>query len=480
MIITVAFDVKNYVEVMESWPIKKGDITFFIEREKDVLKTVCVSFSDVALNHAPKIENSENDGTIPKINIRGAGYAALARENVMNWQAIVSGQQIVDLDYDNYELRFSPENVDEESAIHIRSFKTNADKALNSACDFEQIGRAFCAPLISDDRIESTSHYREGRIAYSARRYVDSYNNMFLFLETRYCDGKTKTTQQIELLLKEPVFCDSLQHTFTEFTKERAQPGRVKFDLFKASDEIRDKIKTLVVLRGNLRHHSLKSPSRWDPNKQDKYESAARFLGAVVGHIVITESLNDIYASENLKAFRELSVNAGFETKVRLDTRRLDKKRTLSLNMSYPTTVISSKLCANIIQKAIKACENDAQLADTVSFYGSDNKSGLEVLSLDFDIWAYTPDRSIKLDKPSTLIECEFEHFLEGIITSAKFSVPFAGEQLTVADVWNLLTFSFDHIERRDPTTRIMKLKLTINDRTRPVVTYRVGSQVRN
>ena len=28
MMITVVFDVKNHVEVMEGWPIKAGDMTF--------------------------------------------------------------------------------------------------------------------------------------------------------------------------------------------------------------------------------------------------------------------------------------------------------------------------------------------------------------------------------------------------------------------------------------------------------------------
>ncbi|MES3048079.1 hypothetical protein [Sphingomonas faeni] len=480
MIITVAFEVKNYVNVMECWPIKKGDITFFLEREDDVLKRVCIAFSGVGIEHAPSFEESSTEGEAPLINIRGAGYAALARKNIMNWQAVVSGQQIDNLDYDNYELRFNAENIDEDSIIHIKSFKTNSDKALNSTCDFEQIGRAFCVGPIADDRIESTSHYREGRIAFEAHRFVDSYNNMFLFLETRYCDGKTKTAQQVELLLKEPIFCESLRHTLVEFVNERTRPGEKKFDFLKITDGIRDQIKTLVMVRGSLRHHSLKSPFRWDPNKQDEYESAARFLGAVVGHIVITESLADIYAPETLKSFREISISTGFETKIRLDTRRLDKKRTLSLNMSYPTTVISSRLCATVLRNAIKACANDGQLADTVRFEGTNTKSGLDVTSLEFGIWAYTPDRSIALDKPSTLIECEFEHFREGIITKANFTVPFNGNKLTIPDVWELVTFSFDHIERREPATRIMKLRLIMNDSTMSLVTYRVGSQVRN
>ncbi|MGY4399195.1 hypothetical protein ACVWZA_004408 [Sphingomonas sp. UYAg733] len=162
MIVTVAFDVKNHVEVMEGWPIKTGEMTFFLEREANVLKRVCLAFSGVDMAHAPNVQPASSEAAHPHITINGGGYVVLARRNIMNWQAVVSGIQIVDLDYDNYELRFHGENVDEDAKIHIKSFRSNYDLSLNHECDFEQIGRAFCVGKISDDRIESTSHFREG------------------------------------------------------------------------------------------------------------------------------------------------------------------------------------------------------------------------------------------------------------------------------------------------------------------------------
>lgn len=480
MIITVAFDVKNHVEVMEGWPIKTGDMTFFLERKKDVLKRVCLAFSNVAIEHAPSFTPASSEREHPHLEIGGGGYAALARKSIMNWQAVISGQQIVDLDYDNYELRFHAESIDEESRIHVKSFKSNSDKSLNSACDFEQIGRAFCVSPISDDRIESTSHFREGRIAFEAGRYVDAYNNMFLFLETRYCDGKTKAAQQVELLSKEKKFCESLERNLAEFTKLSEASRREKFDLLNPDQGIREKIKTLVLLRGNLRHHSLKSPHRWDPNKQNEYESAARFLSAVVGDIVINESLEDIYAPDVLEKFRKISINTGYETKIKLSTYRLENKRTLVLNMSYPTTVISSQICLVALRNAIQACEKEGQLSDTVRFEATHSQADLELISLDFDVWAYTESRAIQTDKPIGSVRCSFEHFSEGVILKHAFSIPVQGHKITISDVWRLLGRSFDHIEQKDPTTRIMNLKLFVRDGAKAIVAYRVGAMVKN
>lgn len=480
MILTVAFDVKNHVEVMEGWPIKKGDTSFFLEREGELLKRVCLAFSGVGIEHAPRLTAEKDGDSEAHLTMKGSDYAVLARNTIMSWQAVVSGLQIVNLDYDSYELRFHPEGIDEEPLIHVSAFKSDSGKSLNRACDFEQIGRAFCAGSISEHRIESTSHFREGRIAFEAGRYVDAYNNMFLFLETRYCEGKTGNDRQIDVLSKHRQFCDILEQTAKEFFKEAASPRGRTLDLFKPNDAIRDKIKALVLLRGKLRHHSLKSPHRWDPNRQDAYETPARFLSAVVGDIVLKESLEDIYSPPALEVFREISVATGHETKITLDTFRLEKQRTLSLNMSYPTTVISSLLCLATVRNAIEACERDGQLNDTIKFEGTHTRLGLDLLSVEFEVWAYTQSRAIEMEKPIERIRCDFEHYHSGTIITHSFAFPFARTKLTIPDVWKLLRFSFDHIEEKNPTTRIMRLKLFLDQGKNAIVSYRVGAQVRH
>jgi hypothetical protein len=356
----------------------------------------------------------------------------------MSWQAVISGQQIIDLDYDNYELRFHAEGESEKDSIHIKSFRSNPSNILNQECDFEQIGRAFCVGQISDDRIESTSHFREGRLAYGAGRYIDAYNNMYLFLETRYCDGKTGNEKQTDLLSRQAELCQAIENNAKAFAKQKAKEAPA-FNLFKPGDTTREKIGALVLLRGKLRHHSLKSPQRWDPNKQNEYENAARFLSAVVGDIVIKESLDDIYGPVALQSFREISVATGHETKIKVKTHRLDKERMLVLDMSYPTTVLSSKLCLSALRSAVQACERGEQLGDTVRLQASSSRSELELFSLDFDVWAYTQSRAIETKDPIVSVRCGYEHYHAEIIVRHEFSIPVSGIKLSIPDVWKLL-----------------------------------------
>ena len=480
MIVTVSFDVKNHVEVMESWPISLGNRTFFLEREGNILKRVCVAFAGVDIAQAPRVEPPSSESSIPHIRLMGGQHASLARNSIMNWQAVVSGVQILDLDYDNYELRFHPEDLSEEDSIHLKSFRSQPSNALNRACDFEQIGRAFCVGQISDDRIESTSHFREGRLAHIAGRFIDAYNNMYLFLETRYCDGKTGNERQTDLLAEKAELCQVIESKAEVFAKLKLTGEHAASNLFSPGDTTREKIRALVLLRGKLRHHSLKSPQRWDPNKQNEYEGAAKFLGAVVGDIVIKESLEDIYGPAALQSFREISIATGHETKIKVNTHRLNKERMLVLDMSFPTTVLSSKLCLSAIRGAIQECENGGQLADTVRLQASSKDSELDLFSLEFDVWAYTDSRAIETDEPIVSVRCVFEHYREGIVVRDEFSVTVSGNKLSIHNVWKLLRKCFDHIENRDPTTRIATLKLYPRNGRTALVVYRVGAQVAN
>lgn len=95
MKVSVAFDVKNYIEVMESWPITREDTTFFLEREDNLIKRVVIIFSSVGIEHAPQIILGKNTEHTSAINMYCGEYVELAIEKILNWQAVISGLQIL-------------------------------------------------------------------------------------------------------------------------------------------------------------------------------------------------------------------------------------------------------------------------------------------------------------------------------------------------------------------------------------------------
>ncbi|QPI72388.1 hypothetical protein [Sphingobium sp. Cam5-1] len=67
MIVTVAFDVKNHVEVMEGWPIELGNTSFFLEREANVLKRVCGISASIAIHSTSSQPTSLVPSTSPPL-----------------------------------------------------------------------------------------------------------------------------------------------------------------------------------------------------------------------------------------------------------------------------------------------------------------------------------------------------------------------------------------------------------------------------
>ena len=465
---------------MEGWPIQNGDVRLFLEMKGDFVEAVCASYSGQDIEKAPKVTTSPGQSIAAHVHLPENGKMSDAISRVLNWQSVVSGIQIFDIDFDDYEIRYRAESDDEEDKIHVSSFSSPSQEALNFECDFEQIGRAFCVDRISDERIESTSHYRDARLALEAGRNIDAYNGMYLFLETRYCNGKTGTARQVEELLKSRAFLSSLNNAISEMPQgTRKCPKLAK--VFDKSSTQKEQVKSIVELRGHLRHHSLKSPHRWDPNQQHEYRAAAIFLGAVVGHIVINESLSDIYSVPALKRFRELSVSSGNEIKLTVKCNRLEQKRWLSLDMSYPSTVVSSKLCLATVRNALQACDEDGQIADTVRISADASRTKLEVFSVELGVWAYSKERALKLNQATeNIVCCQFERSSSGSVFYETFDIRIDIAILDIRAAWAILLRVLDRIEKIDPTTRIMRLKLFLNATSIPFVNYAVGAQVKN
>ncbi|MCK5641370.1 MAG: hypothetical protein KAJ19_11250, partial [Gammaproteobacteria bacterium] len=166
--------------------------------------------------------------------------------------------------------------------------------------------------------------------------------------------------------------------------------------------------------------------------------------------------------------------------KIKVDTYRLEKKPALQLNMSFPTTVVSSSFCLTAVRNTLIECEKSGQIGDTTRIDATLDRNGLELFEIEMGLWAYTETRSIKFKNPEQKIRCRFEHFHSSIVTKHEFDFPIQVDAINIGDAWGMLKFCLDRIERIDPTTRVVNLKLLSGESRRAILTYRVGAQVIN
>jgi hypothetical protein len=148
--------------------------------------------------------------------------------------------------------------------------------------------------------------------------------------------------------------------------------------------------------------------------------------------------------------------------------------------MSYPVTVISSNLCKATVVNTLSACESEGQLADTVRLEAEDIKTGLELFTLELGVWAHTKSRAIEHFAENTLIRCQFEHLQSKTCVKHDFSMPLNNKKIDILAAWHLLKSCLDWIEEKDPTTRILSLKLFLKGQSTAFLRYKVGAQVKN
>ena len=78
MIVTFSFEIRNFVEVIEDWPIQKDDVIFAIKRDGDIAKRVVISYTGIDIKYAPTISVNEFDSRTKSINLNIAKHKELA------------------------------------------------------------------------------------------------------------------------------------------------------------------------------------------------------------------------------------------------------------------------------------------------------------------------------------------------------------------------------------------------------------------
>ncbi|WP_233593942.1 hypothetical protein, partial [Pseudomonas amygdali] len=82
--------------------------------------------------------------------------------------------------------------------------------------------------------------------------------------------------------------------------------------------------------------------------------------------------------------------------------------------------------------------------------------------------------------RPPTLIRCQFEHFQSKTCVKHDFSMPLSNNKIDIFSAWHVLKVCLDWIEEKDPTTRILSLKLFIEGQSAAFLRYKVGAQVKS
>jgi hypothetical protein len=477
LIVTISFKVRNKVRIGPHFPVEKKGSTLFLQTDNGVLTSVGVVRRGVDVKHAPKFTHpsSTNGGVHPTLSVESRFFLVLAERELREWQAVLASYVIVDIDFDDVSSTFTPENESERAAIHVSSLNRAVDKQDRNPIEFEHIARAFLMKEEASARLEDVAHFRDASIAQSAGRNVDAYNGYFLFLETRYCDGKTKKNEQVKRLLDDLVFVNKLKSAVKSFKTEFAgMSSRLSVAGCDESD-VSKLVEEIILLRGELRHHSLNSPRRWDPNNVKRYEPEARFLGAVCGYILLDELFLRTYEPEVMQAFLAQANKNNFRLALLIHRLPYDGHSIEPIRVTFP-------VCEPDIRTAVTAFSN--VLDATRSAHGLMGLRSLICQSEDRKIEVFTAALGRPFDDPGerilvgTCIRTSIEYIRDGMVMPGAFRLNIAGPALDRAQAWDLGAQCTDHFFQSTPDHELLSLKVFAEKPLMEIFSYRVGPGV--
>lgn len=385
----VRFKVLNRVQTDQPWPVKLDNRTFVFESEGKTLQAIVCSIEGQPAEFAPIFKKGK-EGGMPTIDANSL-WVKFVEDDLKAWQAVLCAYIEIDIDFQNYEMEFFPENDEEKKLDILTPFRISQIEHVNTEpYEFTTLGRALFALEHGRQLASVMTFYREGKTDLFGNRFVSSYNNLYLFLESLFCKGKTKTAHVVENLLAAPPFVEALVSAIQMTKNELPIP--------RASDRIRHFPKELKIhstpkvltesivnLRGKLRHHNENSSVKWDPTRQDDYRNDAYFLAAVVQNIAFQMGAQHLWENSIAKGFQEMSKSIGVELKIRVKMELIAGELTFErlVDLTVPAIDLNARLATFVLNKALELADQNDPHAGVLTIRAHQLPNGPELFRYD-------------------------------------------------------------------------------------------------
>ena len=387
MKLSVSFPIKNEVFIRDPFPISVGAKSYFLKVEGEVAKEVSVTWTGVSPQLADQIEGSnQKDISFNIETTNSRQFLLLAEYDIRAWQSLLTPYTLIDIDFDAPTTSFMPENVSEAELIkvHSSSVRRHSPRVRGKEA-FEIYGRAFLAIDRGREQVELMAHYRDAYLALQVGRSIDAYNGFYLFIESQFCRGRTGTQAVVRELMKHEEFVSAISRAVTDFkAQKRAKSIRLASVISDATTTEKI-IEEIVELRGALRHHSLGSPNRWDPNKQEKYDVEAGFIAQVCFNIAFPKTTLRIWDSPYVEQFMEQakSANSNIELSVIVTLRRGDQAAEQRFGLNYPQAGMDAPLARTVLDKILEIIDKQAPDGEIFAIRVHNKRTGTELLRYD-------------------------------------------------------------------------------------------------
>jgi hypothetical protein len=225
-------------------------------------------------------------------------------------QGLLSLFGVRSIDILHSELEWIPESEEERSALRLHAFTSEyAELDPRSIClvPFDILARSILAANKAYEIEVPLNFFRRALIDIFEKQHIEAIYDLYFVLETTFGNGKTKKVA----ILKEFMGSQELSQAVVKAlqdpgpsVKHEARVGGEYERKYRqmSADEY---LEHIIDLRGFLHHHTQRRKGIWHPERQEKYETEALVLQAVVYNVIFGLARNYFDDPEVVAQYRE-------------------------------------------------------------------------------------------------------------------------------------------------------------------------------
>lgn len=350
----IRFPLKRAILVSDSWPLDTQGGTVEFEREGSAIKAIAVTFAGQPATLAPSVDGA---GKMPRVQIGGL-LEQRARQVVRRFQDFISLYFQVEVDLDQVDYSYEPENETERKEMNLFGFTMKREHT-PVTIPFSLLAQAVFATESDEDPSYVATLLRMGRRNLHEEQSIEAFRYFFMLFEALFGDGKFRKESLEQAFLANKSFVSAIETSLDELLNDNIKKSSPARSLLSNLPDAKSVISLLVERRGFYFHGNIKRAGSWHPDRQKDAKAVAWLAGDIATEVagafsdpMHAKDMNDRYKSAAAAkgALMKIEVQFGIE--------KAGKKPDVqALSLDVPGTNLTSDMAVSVLKNVLDWAE---------------------------------------------------------------------------------------------------------------------------
>lgn len=311
MIVKFTFGVQSDIRLDDCWPITVGDTTFEVNtRDDGTITSISTSIKENNEQHWPSIIKNDEQYAL-SVNAGHQPHLKFIIDDLVVIQGMLSVYRHIRIDLTSHSIEWIAENDEERRKLQLTQFSSKSMRGNAPPLPFDLVARSVLSHDHFRDFQIPLSFYRKAITDIDNKQYINSFYNLFFFLECLYAKGKSDKKQMRDEFMKSDELLNAINLASAEYQAINNETSSEIFKLITKKATVAELLWHLIGRRGFLHHHNIFRKDIWHPEFQDEWEADTRFCQIVCYNIAFHRMGDHFFSKELERSYFDMSTKNG-------------------------------------------------------------------------------------------------------------------------------------------------------------------------